>query len=758
MGFSLKSFNPVKIVSTIINPAQSLVNSVVGIVSKPVGDALDIANVVQGTVGGLVGAGVLAAGAAAGGAAGAAGGAAGAGASASAAESSAAAAASSLSILSSIKDGISATKDFLGGVIGPISDTIHSVTDVVKDVNENLIKPIVAPIKSIMDNYAALQGALTRDLHDGIGGLLRIPNDIGNALTSIDATMQRTVATLGAANEDVIKRNLGPGVGAGVLEGASGAGAKLSEGLDQYGKDERDSFIGKLTDDPSEEDIAAIESKIARAIDENAPWIGKIGGVLLDVATSLTLVFSYIESKHERYRQIGARKWPTAELDAATAVQAWRRQIIDEEALKHELGGHGFNEQRMELLKELARVQPSADDVLSWCERGFIDQREATDALRVLGWREDDANRLREGHKRLPDATTAIRWRRRGFIGEEELDALLAAAGARDVDRERLKQDEIRQLGAGDVLSYIDRSGLVAANIAPKSLNAQPPPEVLESLAPLGIDARGAAVLWSNHFATLAAPDAVQAWFRGYISLDMLHAVLRSTGLVEEQWQNYIDLQRPLFTVRNVPTLLGAGILNQAQAMDILLKNGYEQVDADRMVRFALGKKKPDTTASADQLHGLTTAAVTQLYDAGAIDREQATVLLKHLDLGEEAAQLTLTLRDVKRQAEERASEADIVIAEARAGLHTFQEAEAALHQLGLSSTETSRALTDLTHSLTARTKLPSEAQIVGMFKHGLLSRAAAAQTLGLVGYSDAWAELLIQLAEGEQHASTANQ
>jgi len=653
------------------------------------------------------------------------------------------------SIFGSITSTIGELRDSLRDIITPIADTVHTVSDLVKDINDNLIKPITGPITSILENYKSLSEQLTRDLHAGVGGLLRIPQDIGNALTSIDATMQRTVSMLGAANAATIRAELGPGVGTGVLMGVERTRAELGAGLDAYTSDERDHQIRHLHEDPSIEALDRVAEKILAILKGEYGWAGKLAGAVIDVFMMIPHLLLFQAPKTRHYEQLGNEKWPTQILDAATALAALSRGILPEGEAEKELAKAGFNPDRIAVLKELDRKMPSESMLLEWEARGFIGADNLADALKALSWRDDDAARIREGFKKLPDVATAIRWRRRGIIGTDEMQQILQANGLRFADHLRYVEDDAKQPGAGDVLAYIDRRAAISANVAPQSLNTLPEQSVLDELAALGIPERTAALLWVNHFILLDPASAAQAWFRGYLSETQRNACYQAAGLVPEQWQNFTDLQRPLFTARNVPTLLGAKIINAQEAMDILRRVGYEDVDADRMVRYSLQKVKPDTVVQADALHGLASGTVVSLYDAGALTREEATAHLIEMGLSIEAAQLTLLLRDVRNQADERAAEADLIIARARSGGLTYDEAQAALAQVGLSTTEIAKAMQALERVLNAKTKLPSEAQLFGLLKKELLSRSAVAETLGLLGYSEAWAELVIQLNEG---------
>jgi hypothetical protein len=758
MGLSLKSLNPVKIVSTIVNPVQSLVNSAVGTVNQKLGDALDVANAVQGTVGGLVGAALLAPGIAAGaGVAGAADAASG-GASAAAAESSAAAAASSLSIISSIKDTVSTLKDVVGGIVGPIADTVHSITGVVTDINEGLIKPIVGPINEIMTAYKALNEGLVRDLHSGIGGLLKIPDDIANAMGSLDATMQRTVSMLGAANQKVIHDELGPGVGAGVIEGSEHVAASINNGLDAHNADERDAFVKTINEDPTLEMTQALVDKFLAFFNDNVPLVGRAAGALFDGVMSGWLVIAYLEAKKEYFAQEGRVKWPTELLGAGEVLQAMRRGILADDVGRGQLARLGFNPDRIQVLVDLDRKLPDEGTVLDWYHRGLVDQEQANNVLLALGWRGDDADRLVASSIRLPDIASSLDMYHRDLLTQDELDTELGAAGFRQVDRDRIIAASYKLAGPADLFAYLDRLPLISAQVAPQSIREQPDEAVFLALRPTGLSRDAIAKLWVNHYTLLPPPLATTAYFRGYINRPQLDALLSAAGLVPEQWQNYIDLQRPILPARSVPAYLAAGVINEQRAVDILRHNGYSDADVNAVIALGKSHIKAPQVATTTQLHGATYAMVEQLYDAGTLTREQANGLLVRLGMEQEAVGLALTLIDVRHAAAERKAHTEMIVTQVQLGKLSFDDAQGQLAQLGLTAVETARALAQIQRATQVKHKLPSEPQIMDMYQVGILTRADALSTLGLLGYDAAWSERLVTLQEKKHGVPTPSQ
>jgi hypothetical protein len=663
----------------------------------------------------------------------------------------------SSSILSSITDTLQSVKDGLSSILSPIADTLHSVSGLVSDINENLIKPIVGPITSILDNYKSLQEGLARDLHSGIRGLLNIPADLTNALTSVDATIQRSIISMGAVNEHLVSGVLAPSILGAGTQAADKVSADIATGLSEYGKSERDHEVKHIHDAPNVENIDRLAEKLVGILAGEYGWLGKIIGALIDVPMMLGAILTYQEPKTALYHQIGLSKWPTTLLGLAESLAAYRRGIMSREDFLAELGRMGINQDRIQVLIDLDRRLPAEADAIDWLARGIIDEGGLADVLKAWGWTEADAARIRQAHKRLPDPASAIAWTHRGLLGEDELSNILTAYDLREADKQRMDEASWLLPDAGNLFLLYDRAAARAMPGVADSLKLGAPTVIIDALKRASIPEDVTTLLWSNHLQLIPPQLACQAWFRGYINRAQLDALLTASAIAPEQQQNYIDLQRPLLPARSVPSYIAAGVLTELEGLDIIRGQGYSDVDANRIINFALHKTKPASQQAASALHGLTVAAIEQLYDAGTLTREQATEFMLEAGMGAEAATLTLTLRDVQSQHALRAAETALIIAKAQSGHLTFDEAQAELGGIGLTTTEVAKATTALERALTAKTKLPSETQIFALLHHGLISRAAAAQVLGLIGFSESWAELLLQLHGAANGTSPAN-
>jgi hypothetical protein len=277
-------------------------------------------------------------------------------------------------------------------------------------------------------------------------------------------------------------------------------------------------------------------------------------------------------------------------------------------------------------------------------------------------------------------------------------------------------------------------------------------------LKPTGLSLDAIQKLWVNHFTLLPPPLAASAYFRSYINRPQLDALLSAAGLVPEQWQNYLDLQRPMLPARAVPAYLAAGVISEQRAVDILRAAGYADPDVNAIIALGKAHTKAPQVAAVTQLHGASFSMVEQLYDAGTLTRAESTDLLTRLGMDPEAVGLALTLIDVRHAAAERKAHTESIVAQVQLGKLSYEDAQDQLSRLGLTDTETSRALTQIQRASQVKHKLPSEPQIMDMYQVGILNRADALSALGLLGYDSTWAERLVTLQEKKHGVPTQPQ
>jgi Holliday junction resolvasome RuvABC DNA-binding subunit len=610
------------------------------------------------------------------------------------------------SIASSIKGSISELSHSIGDFVKPITDSVHAITDTVRQINDEVIKPIVDPIVNITQSVKTLSDEIHRDIQGGVMGLLRIPQDITNAFDSVDATLQRSLTMLGQSQAQVTRDVLVPGMAASI-------GTPITKSVTDLSAELGGKNVERSTGQADHIGVSADERRLIDSAKEAIEKYEKtegfwgtvlhlIFGNLQGLAAALGMAQQWLETA----KHIGQMADKSERMAPTQAATAFLRGLIDQASFYQECGWAGVNEQRANILFELQRTLLGPTDLIEMYHKDLIGEAEAVKGLAALGYAREDIPRLLAAAQKGP---TIADW-----------------------------------------IYNIDRRVAITQYGAPATLNAPAPAELIARARALGISSVGAQVAWENHWVLLSAADGVQAYFRGYINKSQLESILRFNALAPEQWQNFIDLQRPEIPTISIPTLISEGIISENEASDVLRRRGMSDYEANLIIKRATAGKKAATASGDTHLHGLTAAAVSQLYEGGTIEREAAAGLLGRLGLGDEAVQLSLNLIDLRSHIAERKAATDLTIARQGSGEISFEEAQHELAALGLTPTEMAKAVTLLERQQLTRTKLPGEGAILDMFHRGVLSRVDAFDTLGLLGFSAFWSEKLLQLEEAK--------
>lgn len=681
--------------------------NIIDVVNKPITKAMgpkveEAVSTTLNVIGGIGGAAALA-GAAGLGAAGSAGGAVAGSAGSANAAAQAADANALASIVGSIKDTVSSIKETVGGALKPITDTFHDLTEGFKSINEGLIQPIVGPIRQIIDSYDALHKQISRDLKDGLRGILRIPTDIANALDSVDASIQRGMSQLGFTLTDKLNEGYAksaPGVAAQGFD-------KLIDALDGPSRAMRDKLADPARVTLGEPmDVLMFERDmkwINDSLDSVPGWVATVGRTAVN---ALRLV-NYLGYLHKPFLDAVEdrvnREHPTQELGIGDVLEAMKRGILSTEQGIDEIRTHGYSVERVQVMRELSKSLTSMADGVQYVLRGFID--------------------------------------------EVEFLELAFQHGFDNVQARLMLKDAQRPPAIGDAFEAWNRSYASFANSSHGSLN-DPPPDVLKLAGrQAGLSPEYVETAWRAHWALLAPAQVIDAYFKGFLSWEQATHLLLAQGLPSEFHATYRDLLRPTIPARSAMSMVRAGILDPGRLVELMRREGWREEDIELLVAFGTRDDGETTSEQADTLHGLSQTTVLALYDDGVLDRETATSLLTRLGIGSEAAELQLMLRDVERQARERKSLRASVVARTKSGALTIEEAYNELTREGFTTREIEQTLTEIERARNHQDKQPSVGSLSRMVKNGIIGPEDYKEAVVRAGYSDAWAERLLQLA-----------
>lgn len=656
----------------------------------------------------------------------------------------------------SIGDFVTSARDTLTGILGPIADTVNQVANIARTINEQLIQPIVGPIQSIIANYKALTDVLNRDLSSGITGILKIPGDIANALTSVDASFQRAIAQLGAGNSDLVSKLLIP-----ALVGKSGKALGDLHPL----------FASALA--PASERFSAPPAFALTGGTDLSPWLKHVSeeadklyssdnlfAVGLRFAMSAGAVLADLLVKWKPFYELAEEQTRTAagirKFDPATVLKLYTAGEVDHASAVAELRTHGFSEERVIALLNSTRELFTTGQVVDLYRRRYIDNVTAEAMLATQGWIAEDIRTLLDSSPSEMSESMLIELTRRKLLSPQEAQVSLERQGYRQLDAQLMVSTAFHLLGAQDIIALHDRASIESRGAGFAALSSAPPQSFSEYASELGINDEAAQVLWSNHWQLLSPALACQAYFRGYINRTQLDQCLAAASIPPELHNNYVDLQRPQLPARMIVSMMGKGALSELDAMTALERLGYDQVSANTIVSANRAATKPTHAAVSAHLHGLTQATVLQLYDAGTIDKGHAGAMLAGLGWDGAAVDATLQLHDVRAAHTERMAEVEVILANVRAGVLDTETAMGELGKLNLTNAELEKALAKLTTARTLQAKLPTEAQLLAMHKAGIVDDVETTATLKAMGYSDTWSARLIQLEASRGTKQTA--
>ncbi len=121
--------------------------------------------------------------------------------------------------------------------------------------------------------------------------------------------------------------------------------------------------------------------------------------------------------------------------------------------------------------------------------------------------------------------------------------------------------------------------------------------------------------------------------------------------------------------------------------------------------------------------------------------------------MSEQATELFISAKEADLERADRKDQIDLIVAQQRAGILAFDEAQDKLAGLGLATREQERAVTKLMREKAQATLLPSRGSLDKMFKAQVIDRDEYLATLQARGYAEKWAARFLQMVEAGQDA-----
>jgi hypothetical protein len=631
-------------------------------------------------------------------------------------------------------------------LLKPVQALLDDIVGQIKSINDNLIQPIATLYNTSIKTITSLTEAIEKDLHDGLSGLLRVPTDIASAMTSLDATMQRTIQELARGNKALIDSDWRPMIGATIGVPLGSLSAALKGGF-------AGGVIKTTYDDlvtlKDQCDPGSIEAWIAKTQDEIAKsdtWWSDLLKGLLNALLSLDFLLQGLAQKRECIAEDARKHLPITKLDAGTALEAWVRSFIDASSLQHELEVKGFDSERIQVLKDLQRHLVDVETALSWWYRGIIDDSDLQDNLQQHGILTRDVEAFKRGSLNPFPPELAQELYLRGIIDANALNGAWKRGRMSDQEREGRFDTLLRQPNMQEVMRQYSQGLMVQHGFSLPTYREAASTEFVNVAKREKLDPSTANIYWRLHWFVPGLNSAIDLYFRGLRTRTELEAIMDYYAVPPEIKDELIEAQRPLIPYRSVPAMIKAGQLTVEQGRRILESHGFDEHTVLLLLAHADIANKTTKADTAATLHGASLTAAKTLYLDGAITQIQYSEVLTAHGFDADGVQLEIMATDLTDAVRQRKELATDIINEALMGLITYDQAQTQLASNNYTVAEQAKYLKALRSGQKAASKLPTEAELASMLKKGIIEEQDYIDGVELLGFSELWASRLLQM------------
>jgi hypothetical protein len=385
--------------------------------------------------------------------------------------------------------------------------------------------------------------------------------------------------------------------------------------------------------------------------------------------------------------------------------------------------------------------------------RGMIDHENALSQLRAWGYESGPAGQtLRLRDNLIPEAD-ALSWRHRGILSDEDTRANLKARGWIDRDVEALLAASLLIPPVPDLIAMAVREAF-SPEIAERFGQFEDFPEPFaKAAAQQGISKEWAQRYWAAHWALPSIQMGFEMVHRGVIDTEDLSLLLRAQDIMPFWRDKLTQISFSPLTRVDIRRMHKVKVLTEEDVNRAYHDIGYSDLNSERLTEFTLRLNAPKATEDVDELAKLTRASVLGFFEDGIIDATKARTLLLDLGVSEQATDLFIGAKEADLERTDRKEQIDLIVAQQRAGVLQFDEAQDKLAGLGLETREQERAVTKLLREKAQKTLLPSRGSLDKMFKAQVIDREEYLVTLQARGYAEKWAARFLQMVEAGQDA-----
>lgn len=416
---------------------------------------------------------------------------------------------------------------------------------------------------------------------------------------------------------------------------------------------------------------------------------------------------------HERFAVLTelARSWP----DLATALDLWRRGLVDQAQVELWLHRAGYNDHVAGLLTALKRQPIAPADAALMVLRGIIDQDTGRGIGAEAGITAVDFDRLTLATGEPPGAESLMEALRRGFIDRDRFSHGIRQSRIRDEWIDTMLALRFEPMATADAVEAVVRGYLTPAEGQAKAVQN-------------GLEAGDWPTLLLAHGRPPGLGQMQQLLNRGLVSQEQVDQAVRESDIKDKYVGMVRGLRWRIPAERLVVTLVQHNAMSTDRAHELLQKDGYEPDVAGSIIKAGAAQRTAGHKAIA-------LGTVLELYEAHALTEAQASEHIAALGYPPEDVPLLLRQAELRRELKWR--EAAIgVIRTAFVGHHiTAAEAAGELSAAGVPAEQVSYLTRLWEVERAAHRKSLTEAQVIHAMRAGHITQDEAIERLQGQGY-----------------------
>lgn len=524
-----------------------------------------------------------------------------------------------------------------------------------------------------------------------------------------------------------------------------------------------------LADDPdTPESFKPLMQSLARERGQAWAWIG---GTATGAALGAGILGLLTNEFAPLINKLIAQN-PHGILSPADAAMARARSLKGNVNVNFDANAQGIDDNRFDVLTELARSRLAGAEVIEAWRRGIINQVNADTMLLKLGYGEPDRSAmlgLREIPLSPPDAAAA--WAR-SELTDTQTDHIGAKSGVNAEDMRILRALAGQPPSPEEVL-FAWRRGIIDESKVDRALIQGPIRNewlsVIKNLQwqPLPVGEAANAVN-QGHMSIAAAqqvakengfkpndfqvivdnagippgPQEALDWVnRGYITPDEFRAIFLESRIKNKYIDLYLRSRYQVMPPETIRLMVSRGALSKQDGLRRLMQRGYTTDDAAIIIDGASAEK---TAKSRD----LTVTQVLELRADGLITGDDAMAMLEAAGYDPDEALWVTELADLRRVARFVTAAVNRTKASFIAGRLDEVQAGAVLDSLNLPASYKEQAFQLWDLEKTTVTKGLTTAQVVAAVKAGLINPDQGIARLTGQGYAQEDAIILLVLGK----------